>query len=747
MRGKSLDEATVLKLFRQMISAIDFIHCRKVFHRDIKPENILLDPQCNSKLCDFGFSAIFGDGQNRQTLCGTKDYLAPEVIMSQNQNDKVDIWCMGVLLYELIHKRPPFIGKNIFNLLEDIKSAKIKFLPNINPQFRKIIEWCLKMDPNQRPTSRALIEAFPILREGNDVAREVSVLNTEPSTPDQSGSFFKKNSDQKSNVNINIGSVNINFFNQEGPAMESKKNNRDYFNVYTNLNSSQGSERVIQVADKESKQPKLSIPEKITTNDYSRFKYSVQNTRSEVNSLPNHTENFQIQKKFSEHSTGPTTHPSTSQTFITYTQNNPHRVVNSMIEQKTYDSKYFVGLKTPHSSNNSHRDLVKNQDARDPKMANFVNLNYSPTQKTSDFFDFNSNETTAKNSNHQKVHFYTNSHAKIASYSPAPSIKEYHQHSSVTASNYNSTTQVNNNPQFNNNNPQVNNSPQINNNTQFNNPQVNNNTQINNSSQSNSNPTLSKQNQNYKLQNTAKSIEVIHHKPSLTFNEVVQLSPSQLSPFSPPTQNSLIQNEQLKNAQQQQRKVSQTDQVQKIGTNYNWNRGQNVRDPNIQLVNIYKKEMNDPVVTHTNIYKNINKGSSPKNNNYDSRKYDQNRQTILKDQHGRQYQTDANNVNKFQTMHSLTPVFRHQINDSFVNKTITYSLQSVEKRQQFSSSVPRRIEKAVVEPPKVVKPSPPVPPKYIVAQNAQSGAPNRDRVIRSSSANTSEPRRARFLNV
>ena len=153
MRGKSLDEGTILKLFRQMISAIDFVHSRKVFHRDIKPENILLDPQCNSKLCDFGFSAIFGDGQNRQTLCGTKDYLAPEVIMSHNQNDKVDIWCMGVLLYELIHKRPPFIGKNIIVLLEDIKSAKIKYLPNINPEFKRIIEWCLKLDPNARPQS------------------------------------------------------------------------------------------------------------------------------------------------------------------------------------------------------------------------------------------------------------------------------------------------------------------------------------------------------------------------------------------------------------------------------------------------------------------------------------------------------------------------------------------------------------------------------------------------------------------
>ena len=699
MRGKSLDEGTILKLFRQMISAIDFVHSRKVFHRDIKPENILLDPQCNSKLCDFGFSAIFGDGQNRQTLCGTKDYLAPEVIMSHNQNDKVDIWCMGVLLYELIHKRPPFIGKNIIVLLEDIKSAKIKYLPNINPEFKRIIEWCLKLDPNQRPSARALIETFPILRENYDFTREVAVTNAEQMNMDSPGSFFKKNSEQKSNVNINIGSVNINFFNQESPAVDNKTVNRDYFNVYTNMPSSQGSERVTQVVDKELKQPKLSIPEKITTNDSSRFKYSVQNVKSDYKSINNDNDDPRIVKKFSEHSTNQTNNPSNSQTFITYTHNNnTHRVVNSMMEQKTETNKYFIGLKTPYSSNNSEREIGKNQDKRELKFSDSANLNYSPTPKTSNFFDFNSNEAAIKGSKQENAQSHTHSHPKITSYSPAPSRREFHQYSNVTVSNF-----TNNN-------------------------------------------TLSKQNLNYKPEIIQKQIEVVQPKLSITMNEVNQLSPQQLSSFSNHMKNSFSQNEQIKNVQQQPRKVSNNDPVQKVGNNFNWNRGQNVRDPNVQLVNIYKKDMNEPIVTHTNIYKNINRGPSPKTDNFDSRKYEQSRQTIWKDQHGRQLNTDVNTINKFQTMQNITTASRLP-NEMVVNRTITYSLQSVEKRQQSSSSVPRRIEKTLVEPPKVNKQSQPLPSKYIVTQNAQQGAPNRDRVVRSSSAQISEPRRIRYLNV
>lgn len=59
-------------------------------------------------LCDFGFTAFFDQGEERKSMCGTRDYLSPEVALKQPQNEKVDIWCFGILIYELIHKKTPF---------------------------------------------------------------------------------------------------------------------------------------------------------------------------------------------------------------------------------------------------------------------------------------------------------------------------------------------------------------------------------------------------------------------------------------------------------------------------------------------------------------------------------------------------------------------------------------------------------------------------------------------------------------
>lgn len=77
-------------------------------HRDLKPENLLLDNEGNIKLCDFGWSAE--STQNRTTFCGTIDYMSPEMLHNQPHDHTLDIWCLGVLLYELVHGEAPFKG-------------------------------------------------------------------------------------------------------------------------------------------------------------------------------------------------------------------------------------------------------------------------------------------------------------------------------------------------------------------------------------------------------------------------------------------------------------------------------------------------------------------------------------------------------------------------------------------------------------------------------------------------------------
>jgi serine/threonine protein kinase len=76
----------------------------------LKPENLLLDDKGNIKLCDFGWSAE-ANHKDRTTFCGTIDYMAPEMLKNKPYTKKLDNYCLGVLLFEMLHGYPPFEGR------------------------------------------------------------------------------------------------------------------------------------------------------------------------------------------------------------------------------------------------------------------------------------------------------------------------------------------------------------------------------------------------------------------------------------------------------------------------------------------------------------------------------------------------------------------------------------------------------------------------------------------------------------
>ena len=106
-KKKKIEEKEALKYFKQAAEAVHYLHSQHIFHRDIKPENILLDSNFNFKLCDFGWCSEEFVGQ-RKTFCGTFEYMAPEILFKKPYDYRIDIWSLGVLLFELTHGSAPF---------------------------------------------------------------------------------------------------------------------------------------------------------------------------------------------------------------------------------------------------------------------------------------------------------------------------------------------------------------------------------------------------------------------------------------------------------------------------------------------------------------------------------------------------------------------------------------------------------------------------------------------------------------
>ena len=159
-RDKCFTANEVAKIIKEIICAVYYLHNMNppIIHRDIKPENVLIDRYGVAKLTDFGWSNYVDSNEIRRTYCGTPVYLAPEMVKEIGHDEHLDIWCIGVLLFELLTGTVPFKGKDMDSLNNNIVSLKIVWPKDISTTAKNLISKILKREPGERISLRDMLK-------------------------------------------------------------------------------------------------------------------------------------------------------------------------------------------------------------------------------------------------------------------------------------------------------------------------------------------------------------------------------------------------------------------------------------------------------------------------------------------------------------------------------------------------------------------------------------------------------------
>jgi len=132
----------------EVVLAWEYLHSKNIIYRDLKPENLLIGSDGHLKVTDFGFAKKID--QRTWTVCGTPEYLAPEIILSKGYGKAVDWWALGVLMYEMLVGYPPFYDDDPYEIYEKIVAGRIRYPQHLKPHAKDLISHLLQTDLSKR---------------------------------------------------------------------------------------------------------------------------------------------------------------------------------------------------------------------------------------------------------------------------------------------------------------------------------------------------------------------------------------------------------------------------------------------------------------------------------------------------------------------------------------------------------------------------------------------------------------------
>ncbi|CAD6930774.1 unnamed protein product [Tilletia controversa] len=172
----------------QLSDALIYLHSKHVIHRDIKPENLLLGIRGELKIADFGWS-VHAPSNARTTLCGTLDYLPPEMIGGKLHGHWVDLWALGVLIFEFLEGGPPFeeYGMPATATYKRIERRQFVMPKYFSPEAAKLIDQLLQTEPTKRLPLKKVLQ-HPWIKRHDHLAYERAKANTPWAFTDEAGS-------------------------------------------------------------------------------------------------------------------------------------------------------------------------------------------------------------------------------------------------------------------------------------------------------------------------------------------------------------------------------------------------------------------------------------------------------------------------------------------------------------------------------------------------------------------------------
>lgn len=132
----------------QVLSIFEYMHSKDIVYRDLKPENIMIGSDGYLQLIDFGFAKVVT--KRTYTICGTPEYIAPEILLNQGHGKPVDWWTLGILLYEMLAGYPPFQDDDPMNIYRKIINTKPRYPDGFDSNLKSLIKHLLRRDLSKR---------------------------------------------------------------------------------------------------------------------------------------------------------------------------------------------------------------------------------------------------------------------------------------------------------------------------------------------------------------------------------------------------------------------------------------------------------------------------------------------------------------------------------------------------------------------------------------------------------------------